>query len=189
MVIKDYFEVVDEVKSQSRNYFYQLMENRENIIASFEKNKLKMKMVIADKWKELPDGKSFLVIIDNGFPFIFRRRGQDFYFLVDYDLAHLRNSVIANILLNEEVSLKIKLDRIIYLYYQYWFLKKKNTTIDEITHNVCFELQEIVKLIIEKELTLYRLYPTNTYLEGLRIRLTSERLVSLARAQIINFRK
>lgn len=181
-------QAIGHIGTQVRTHFTNLMEKREEMFDEFNLNRSVLATYVADNWEDLPIG--FLALEYKDMIFIIRKRARDFFWITDYDTNHLRNSLIANILLDETLSMKDRLDRIVYIYYYYWFLRKRDeTTIDNITHNVCFELQEIIKLLIQKELSVYRNYNTVELVNAVRWRLASENLLLMARTSSINFRR
>jgi len=183
-------DILESIDSLSRNYFSKLIVKRETILSEFNNNKAAMAKMISDDWSNIKKGE-YLAIQDgeDGFPFVFRKNSTTAYkWIENYDPVHLRNSVIANILLPSNFELKDRLNQIVFLYYQYWFLKL-DATIDTLTHNVCFELQELIKLLIDKELTLYRKAPTEQYLSALRMKIMSEKLLMMGNKKTINLRK
>lgn len=111
----------------------------------------------------------------------------------DYDEVHLRSSVILHCLFGKYPTLKNKLDTTVFIWYYYHFINKKAAaTIKDLTHQVCFELEEAIKIIIKKELTAYRAYNTTEIIACLRHRLASERLSNMGGTPInrgINFRR
>ena len=181
-------EVLSEIGSQSRCHFQNL--KRAELIEFFNQNNEQMREFIASSWSSLVESSPYLAVENGEYRFAFRKREQDFNWIENYDLAHFRNSVITNILFGpNQGEIKDRLDKIIYLNYYYRFMKREEK-IDDLTQNTCFELQEIIKVIIDKELTLYRNQPTVQAIDAVRWRLTSERLSLLAnRPSTVNFRK
>lgn len=181
-------EVLSEIGSQSRYHFQNL--NRLGLMAVFTRDNEPMREFIASNWSSLMGSSPYLAVEHDGYRFSFRKRERDFNWIENYDLAHFRNSLIANILFGpEQGEMKTRLDKIIYLNYYYRFMKREEK-IDDLTQNTCFELQEIVKVIIDKETTLYRNQPTAQAIDAVRWRLTSERLLLLAnRPSTVNLRK
>ncbi len=184
-------KVIEDIGSQSRLHFQDLILKREELLRFYTANNEAMREHIAANWNNLAGEKPFLVVENEGYRFSFRRRERDFNWIENYDLAHFRNSLVANILLgSDQGEMKARLDKVIYLSYYYRFMRKDDS-IDNLTQNTCFELQEIIKQMIEKETTLYRNYPTAQTIDAVRWRLTSERLLLLAggKPSSINLRK
>lgn len=115
------------------------------------------------------------------------RRGTQY--VHHYDAAHLRNSIIANVVLNENLSEKDRMSTTSWLWYYFWFMRSEDN-INNLTHNVCYEIEEMIKLILQKENRLYREANTREAVQLLRGKLRSEGIVNLTnRSMGINFRR
>lgn len=179
--------VMEEVGSQSRLHFAGLMEKRPQILEKLETEGITMRELIASSWRELT--KEPYQVVENSYNFVFRKGSSDFCWLQVYDSVHFRNSLLINMVLKEQEESASKLNKVIYLLYAHNFMRKE-MLIDDLTQSVCFELQELIRLLIEKETTVYRDYSTAQAIEALRWRLTSERVTLLARGPAsINFRR
>lgn len=111
--------------------------------------------------------------------------------IADYVPTYLTSSLIKNILFAPvSYDTKARLDVIVFSWYYYWFVKS-DKDITNITHNVCFQLEETIKTILDKELTLYRAFETAEAISALRFRLSSERLVNMGggTARGVNLRR
>jgi hypothetical protein len=159
------------------------------MVEVFSSKNLEMREFVVDNWDIILQEGPYPFINHSGFSFPLRVKKGDFVWVANYEVSHMRNSIIAHILVREdEGSIKNRLDKIIYLYYHFWFMKKE-ADIDSITHNVCFELQDIIKQLIDKELTLYRPYQTSQLIDSVRWRLSSENLLLMARLPTLNMRR
>lgn len=134
----------------------------------------------------------FLVLNDSAAPIVhlIRNKNEVLTFIKDYNTSHITSSLIANILFGDSsVSTKTILDSIVFTWYYYWYILT-DWDISNITHNVCFQLEEMIKTLIMKELTLYRKYNTAEAIRILRQRLNSERLVNLGSLPLtVNLRR
>lgn len=184
-------EVIEDVGSQSRLHFNGLLEKRANLVSFFQSENLKMRELIANEWRDLPIRfpKEPYLVVQNEYNFVFRKGSQDFTWLENYDPVHFRNSLLINLVFKDSEDSAIRLNKAIYLLYYHCFMRKEDL-IDNLTQSVCFELQELIRLLIEKDTTVYRQYNTSIALDALRWRLTSERVTLLAKGPApINFRR
>ena len=126
--------------------------------------------------------------IDNGYriiladnlpiPFVFKYKGQFIKSLDKYEDKHIQFSVIKTVLLDGDGDIESRINRAIYILYNYWFFHKQS--INDITHNVCVDLENIIANLINKGLSTYREYIiTNDLVEAIRDKLASERLMNL----------
>lgn len=173
-----------------RTYFSRFIDRRDKIIDFWNSRQREETQQISRLFSVTGSEEPYHIVRIDGmdFRFLFRRSRQNFGFVQDYDTSHLRNSVIANSMLKEEIQMKDRLDMVMFVWYYYWFFKDRRD-INNLTHNVCFEIEEMIKLIIQKELTLYRTYNTAEILQSLRWRLSAERLLGSERRSSINFRR
>lgn len=127
--------------------------------------------------------------LDPDFSYMMRVSRRGLQYVHHYDAAHLRNSIIANIVLNENLSNKERMTTTSWLWYYFWFMRSEDS-INNLTHNVCYEIEEMIKLILQKENRLYREANTREAIQLLRGRLRSEGIVNLTnRSKSINFRR
>ena len=111
-------------------------------------------------------------------PFIFKFKGKFVKPLNTYEMRHIQSSVIKSILLDGDGDFDIRINRAIYVLYNYWFFHKKD--IESITHNVCIDIENIISILIDKGFTTYRKYIiTNELVEKLREKLMSEKLMNM----------
>lgn len=116
-------------------------------------------------------------------------RFKDGYrFICDYEEPHLNYSLTINYMFNNTYSMRERLDAIVFTWYYYIFLKT-NKKMPEIIHNVCFQIEEMIKNIIQKELTVYRDFNTAEAITALRQRLANERLGNMGEPKGINIRR
>lgn len=95
----------------------------------------------------------------------------------NYHKAYFLNSCIKNILLEEnEYSLVVKCNTIIYLFYYYSIYCYQLKTLDLITDNVIMYILQTIKILQDKADTLYRDYPVRECIEQLRTSLQIEQL-------------
>jgi len=102
--------------------------------------------------------------------------------IVDYDAIHLTYSLTTHFLF-ADYPMKDKLDAIVFTWYYYWFMHR-DKDVGDMTHNVCFQLEEMIKTVMTKEYTLYKDYKTAEAIAALRARLASERLVNMASTSV-----
>lgn len=108
--------------------------------------------------------------------------------IAHYQLPYLRNSIISNVFFKWPEEMKKKLDVAVFSLYYYIFLQTDK--LNDITHNVCYEMEEMVKTVIKKEMTLYREYNTLEVITELRARISNERLLNMGWInRNINFRR
>lgn len=111
--------------------------------------------------------------------------------LADYVPSYLISSLLLNIMFNQSNLLETRdrLNMITFSLYYYCFLKSTRD-LSDLTHNVCFEIEEMIKVILEKELTRYRSFNTSEAVSSLRQRLASERLVNMGnQSRGVNLRR
>lgn len=105
-----------------------------------------------------------------------------------YESPYLRNSIISNVFFKWAEDMKKKMDTAVFSLYYYIFLQTDE--LNDLTHNVCYEMEEMVKVIIKKETSLYRNYDTLEIISELRRRISSERLLNMGYTnKNINFRR
>lgn len=125
--------------------------------------------------------------IDNGYriiisdslpiPYVFKYKGKTIKSLHEYGTVHIQSSMIRSILLDGDGDLESRINRMTYILYNYWMLHK--TTIQEVTFNVCVDIESIISTIIDKGLTLYREYTiTGEIVDKLREKLLNEKLLN-----------
>lgn len=187
MSVKTFKEIIDE-HSSPRIYFSSKVPQRGDIKAGFDTHYGSIINRIQDNQFM---GSHFLGVqistID--FIYLYRLSRRGYQFLHHYDTSHLRNSVITNIIFNQDLSTKDRSLMITWIWYYYWFMKSEGA-INNLTHNVCYELEEMIKLILQKEYTIYRQANTSEAVNLLRARLRAEGLVNLATSpRGINFRR
>lgn len=181
--------IKDEVTTP-RLYFATRMDDRATII---ENTKLKKKSVLS-QIKDTSNTEPFLVVKNKNEIYIVRNNNKG-NLVGDYTTNYLTNSVITNIIFGGgkygtfPANMKSRLDSSSFIWYYYWFINS-DKDLTNITHNTCFQIEEMIKQILNKELTLYRTFPTGEAVTGLRTRLASERLVNMGiGARGINFRR
>ena len=179
-----------DIGSQSRCYFENL--DRSNFIKIKQDNNAEMIRYIADSWNDPANvSASHLILTHNDCNFLFTKTCRHFSWIEYYHNMHFRYSLIINILLNDNYgTMKHKLDSLVYSLYYYRFIKHEDK-INNLTQNTCFELQELIKILIDKENTTYKHYQLAPIIDAIRLRITSERLPLLASKSpaTINFRK
>lgn len=137
------------------------------------------------------DGSSFFGVTTTrpDFVYLLRTSRRGLQYVHHYDSAHLRNSIIANVVLNENLSEKDRMSTTSWLWYYFWFMRSEDN-INNLTHNVCYEIEEMIKLILLKENRLYKDTNTREAVQLLRGKLRSEGIVNLTnRSKGINFRR
>jgi len=123
------------------------------------------------------------------FSYMMRISKRGHQYVHHYNTAHLRNSIIANVVLNENLSDKERMTTTSWLWYYFWFMRSEDN-VNNLTHNVCYEFEEMIKLILQKENRLYRETNTRKAIQLLRGRLRSEGIVNLTNISTsINFRR
>ena len=123
---------------------------------------------------------NYRIILSEDFliPFVFKFKGKVIKSLYQYEDIHIRSSIIRSVLLDGDGNLDARINRAVYILYNYWFFHKDN--IKNITLNVCIDIENIISIIIDKGLTLYRDYViTNDIVEKLREKLLNEKLLNL----------
>jgi len=189
MQIIRFDEIMEDIGSSIRSHYINILPQRQAIVEIFSSKNLEMREFIVDNWDRVLSSGPYTFIEHSGMTFPLRAKKASIIWIANHEVPHMRSSVIANILVKEdEGSIKDRLDKIIYLYYHFWFMKKE-ADINSITHNVCFELQDIIKQLIEKELGLYRQYNTSALIDAVRWRLSSENLLLMARVPSLNMRR
>jgi hypothetical protein len=126
--------------------------------------------------------------VDNGYriilsdllpiPFVFKFKGKSIKSLYEYEDVHIQSSIIKTLLLDGDGDLDSRVNRAIYILYNYWFFHKNN--ISDITLNVCVDIENIISIIIDKSLTIYREYTiTGEIVDKLREKLVNEKLLNM----------
>lgn len=126
--------------------------------------------------------------IDNGYriiisdslpiPYVFKYKGETIKSLHEYRTVHIQSSLIRSVLLDGDGQIDARINRIIYILYNYWLLHKDSIT--EITFNVCVDIECIISTLIDKGFTLYRDYTiTGPLVDRLRDKLINEKLINL----------
>lgn len=191
MIIIALDTLCEQIGPSLRRHFADLLKERDSCLAILNTNNQQMVQFITYNWEMIKnlDGP-FPVLINSRFAFPFRIKRNEFIWIHNFDIVHLRNSVITNILLPETSSRNFKhaLNKVLYIFYHYWFIKK-NASIDDLTRSACFELQELVKMIMERELTIYRNYTTAPLIEAIRWRVAEENIYLLTKNRTLNMRK
>lgn len=125
-------------------------------------------------------------------PFIFKHKGSTVKALIQYNPSHIRSSIIKTVLLDGSGDIQQRIDRALYILYSYWFCNKLlimetlgtgvlSNNFEEVTHNVCIDMENIIATIIDKGFTLYKDYIITVELvEKLRERLMSEKLMNMS---------
>lgn len=109
-------------------------------------------------------------------------------FVDSYELKHLYSSIITHIILNDEKDITTIVRSSVYLLYYYWFFKGKN--IQQITNNVCADLEAIIELMLRRQYTTYKEKDVATPTDYLSMKLRSERLVSSSKTpSTVNLRR
>jgi hypothetical protein len=125
--------------------------------------------------------------VDNGYriiltdllpiPFVFKFKGKTIKSLYEYEDVHIQSSMI-RLLLDGDGDLDSRINRMVYILYNYWFFHKNN--IKDITMNVCVDIENIISIIIDKSLTLYREFTiTGEIVDKLREKLLNEKLLNM----------
>jgi hypothetical protein len=173
MTIQGLNEFLKEKQTTSRVYFSSKIPNRQKIIDESTK-------IIPELSKEVSTiftHYKFIVCYNNdNLVHIFR--GNKGNSVLEYVPSYLINSLLLNVMFVDTMSMKEKLDQVVFIWYYHQFMKT-NKDITDLTHRVCFQLEEMIKTVIEKEVTIYRNYDTSEIVAALRGRLSSERLVNM----------
>lgn len=172
-----------------RQYFDARFQNRQQCLNEYNNSKEAIEEYA--KEQHLPGGNLIAVQMDQGVDIAHVVRGEKFTSVVEHLSNHLLNALIQHIIQSTAISMKARLDNVVYTWYYYWFLRYDNKSITGLTHNVCYQLEEMIKTILAKELTLYRTANTAEMVSALRMRLSSERLVNMGTNSLnkgINFR-
>ena len=112
-------------------------------------------------------------------PFIFKFKGKGLNPLFKYAPKHIKSSSIKSILLDGEGDIDRRINRMLYVLYHFWFFRKD--TIQDITHNVCIDIESIITALIDDGFTVYKEYIiTNDLVEKLRDKLTTEKLLNIS---------
>lgn len=112
-------------------------------------------------------------------PFIFKYKNRGLTPLFKYAERHVKSSIIRSVLLDGDGDSDRRINRTLYVLYHYWFFKTK--TIQEATHNVCIDIENIISSLIDDGFTVYKEYTiTNELVEKLREKLMSEKLLNMS---------
>lgn len=112
-------------------------------------------------------------------PFLFKYKNRGLNPLFKYFSKHVKSSVIKSVLLDGDGDIDRRINRTIYILYHYWFFKKN--TIQDITHNVCIDIESIISAFIDEGFTTYKDYTiTNAVVDKLREKLMSEKLLNMS---------
>lgn len=181
-----------DIDTTPRLYFHSRIENRETILSRIIGHEIEIKQ---NPVVHLPTSETNPIIavdLDSTDPLdcvhLIRNQSEP-KLIKDYVPSYLTSSLLHNVMFCESIGIKYKLETIMFTWYYYWFITS-NKDITNITHNVCFQLEEMIKQIINKELGIYRGYNTADAVASLRLRLSSERLVNMgSTSKGINFRR
>ena len=138
--------------------------------------------------------KCYYIINDSSFifPHMIKvssaRKSELFKYVCDYDTIHMYNSLISNILLNPLIEEHNKIYHTAFILYYFWFMNPHMNSIEQVTRAVCCDFEAMIKIIIDKEMTIYKDFNTNQAVTILRDRLRSERIL-ISYNSNINFRK
>lgn len=184
---------LDKMDSTPRLYFHNRLNYREDISQNFLTKTNSMYLLVQQNMTAPVDVSPFVAIELNSGDFkdcghVVRNDITDPRLVIKYTAKYLTSSLLLNIMFNPSFTTKSKLDQITYVWYYYFFMSDKDLV--NITHNVCFQLEEMIKQIITKELGIYRNFNTADAVAALRLRLASERLVNMgSTSKGINFRR
>lgn len=117
-----------------------------------------------------------LYITDNiPYPILFKSNGE-IKPIRNYEIRHLKNSIIRSLLIleNSHLDLRTKMNCMCYVLYYFHFIKCHNP--EDISASVIDSIQSIIRLILEKNLTLYRNINTRELLYSLDWKLKEEKM-------------
>ena len=177
-----------EVDIPARTYFQNRASDKTKIREALEQNKEFVLRYMKNSQAGLNASPVNCVILDPGYDdtncahLIRLKPNEGSVMVVDYDVSHLTYSLTTHFLF-ADYTMKDKLDAIVFTWYYYWFMHRDKDVAD-MTHNVCYQLEEMIKMVMTKEYTLYKDYKTAEAIAALRTRLAAERLVNMASTSV-----
>ena len=177
--LEDYVKNITPIK----NHFEKLKDTRDDIL-KIDSSLVRHIYSNAQLYDSLNKNYQLLVVPDVIYPILFKSNGE-IQPIVNYESRHLRNSVVKSLLVQENVTMLIKMNNLTYVLYYYSFFKCPNPI--DISLNVITDMENIIRMIIDKDLTLYRNVNTRELLYCLDWKLREEKMTKAAYA--INLRR
>ena len=172
----------------ARLYFQTRIDDRDSIIHSFDTTLRGQLLQFLTGTTVQLNYSPIYAITDNNFVYLARNKGL-WGLVCDYEVPHLGFSLITHYLFNNAYPIKERVDAMVFTWYHVLFMKSP-LKINDLTHNVCFQIEEAIKIILAKELTTYREFNTADVIAALRNRLASERFVNMGgQSTGVNLRK
>lgn len=176
-----------------RQYFQEEKSRRDKALedhVNFHENKSTLVPEIINncpKNEALNHGKFKLVANQEKFPMIVRDKKhlkmRMFTCICTYSINYLRNSIVSNYLLSDNIDSVHGAKIAHFLLSYYWFI----SDIPDFEHYIVVDLEETVKLLITKEMTLYKEKNTRVPVNHLRTIIKSLKLASPG-IQVLNLR-
>lgn len=183
-MIRGYFESWFPVKGQYIDQVDQVLHKYTSITSRLEIHKKEI---------QHPDSIPQIIHSDESDiltkPLIFKvKDNRTISYPHTYIYNHFKNSVMRDIIKNNEREEKYKLNQTVFSLYYYWFFRKDN--IEDVGASVYTTLEDLIESVIGKVNTLYKDHNPDQLIEDLRWRLKVEKLNSTGEQRVsMNLRR